>query len=109
MNGSQERLPVTNKGSSTMRGQGQSSLGLSRGRSGGCRPRRQRLGLGGRGAPAQFLDSTQDPLHVSHFGYAKVLQQRGQPPWMPGRGPRPKGSTDGSAQRTLPTLLLEHR
>lgn len=36
----------------------------------------QRLGLGGRGAPAQFLDPTEDPLHMAHFGHTKVLQQR---------------------------------
>lgn len=84
------RLPVTNKGNSTMRkARGQvvavSSLGLSLGRRGGCRQRMQRLSLGGRGAPAQLLDPTKDPLHVTHFGHAKVLQQRRQATWIPGK------------------------
>lgn len=78
-----------------------SSLGLSPGRSGGCRQRMQRLDLGGRGAPAQFLDPTKDPLHVAHFGHAEVLQQRSQATWIPGRGLRPEALQIGCHQQVF--------
>lgn len=78
-----------------------SSLGLSLGRSGGCRQRMQRLDLGGRGAPAQLLDPTKDPLHVAHFGHAEVLQQRSQATWIPGRGFRPEALQIGCHQQVF--------
>lgn len=81
--------------------------GLSRGQGGARRPRGPRLGLGGRGTPAQLLDATQDPLHVAHLGHAKVLQREDNTlmPGSAGQGHRPsywpgahqRGGHDGMA------------
>lgn len=62
--------PAAGGGSSTMRAAAQAHR-----RSAARRPRGRRLGLGGRGAPAQLLDAAQDPLHVAHLGHAQVLQR----------------------------------
>lgn len=62
----------------------------------------QRLSLGGRGVPAQLLDPTKDPLHMAHFRHAKVLQQRKQTTWIPGK--------EGSGERLykwLPPSFLD--
>lgn len=48
--------------------------GLSRGGPGERRPTGPGLGLGGRSAPAQLFDATQDPLHVAYLGHAEVLE-----------------------------------
>lgn len=88
------------QGSSTMRRAGPRRLSRGRrGRRGGRRPRARRLGLGGRGAAAQLLDATQDPLHVAHLGHAEVL--RGEDSAEAGRTrPNSRGRRTGTAQRT---------
>lgn len=87
-----------------------SSLGLSLGRSGECRQRTQRLGLGGRGAPAQLLDPTKDPLHMAHFGHTKVLQQRRKTGNMDiWKRAQTRGLTNGLPPKSFLSLLFKYK
>lgn len=87
-----------------------SSLGFSLGRSGECRQKTQRLGLGGRGAPAQLLDPTKDPLHMAHFGHTKVLQQRRKTGNMDiWKRAQTRGSTNGLPPKSFLGLLFKYK